>query len=247
MTRSKSLVIMLVSCVLGAGALALMGWGLASAAPHQAALNAASTSCPADAPVGVPCSSLTISEYPDSNFSTVHGPNGGAHPDWVSYSNSNLHVKAHSWVTIKVLGYDGGGSLNNAYFDHVTGTAGGTATVTDPATGTTQQVSYVNPDSIGHTFTLRGIAGSNSPFYTGVPSPKTAALLVSVPIPANNYATTDAAGYPTKPVVVTFSFMTGGAGVYQWNCEFPCGGSRLGQFGEAMSTYGYMSGTLTVK
>ena len=53
--------------------------------------------------------------------------------------------------------------------------------------------------------------------------------------------------YP-KPEVVKFSFTTGGATVYNWNCEFPCGGSREGNgFGEAMSSFGYMSGTITVE
>ena len=86
-------------------------------------------------------------------------------------------------------------------------------------------------------------------------------IFVSVPIPANDEvdlcdpaepnaeicAPQGAGYYPKKAVEVTFSFYVGGPGVYQWNCEYPCGGTRIGQFGNAMSTWGYMSGTLTVK
>ena len=94
-------------------------------------------------------------------------------------------------------------------------------------------------NDIGHTFTIRGIPGNGK------------TLFVSVPLPVNNGTKTPIqidSGEYAKPVVVKFSFTTGGAAVYEWNCEFPCGGSRLGNgFGEAMSSFGYMSGTLTVQ
>jgi hypothetical protein len=96
----------------------------------------------------------------------------------------------------------------------------------------------VDPNNVGHTFTLRGIPGSGSN------------LFVNVPLPANPSANTPLTigeGKYPRPLIVKFSFKTGSKGVYEWNCEFPCGGSREGQFGEAMSTFGYMSGTLTVK
>jgi hypothetical protein len=44
---------------------------------------------------------------------------------------------------------------------------------------------------------------------------------------------------------ITFQFVTGSTGTYAWNCEFPCG-DNYANFGGAMSTYGYMSGTLKV-
>jgi len=47
------------------------------------------------------------------------------------------------------------------------------------------------------------------------------------------------------PHVITFQFVTGGAGTYAWNCEFPCGENYAG-FGGPMSSYGYMDGTLKV-
>ena len=223
MARSKTIGVALVSVLLGAGVLSLMGFGLASAQPHQPALMASPTGTRGHV-------ALTISVYPDSQIGGNRGT-GGAHPDWVSYSNDNLVVPANSVVDMTVKQYDSGGELNNSVFGNVFGTIGNTMNVN----GT--EVSSWDPTSIGHTFTLRGISGDGT------------RLMVSVPLPfdTNKGAENNGGGVEVAPMVVKFSFKTGGKGVYQWNCEFPCGGSRQGQFGEAMSTYGYMSGTLTVK
>jgi len=223
MNKSKSLGVALASVLLGGGALALAGFALASATPHQSALNCVpSQSSPNTC-------TLTLSTFPDS-LAGVHGKGGGPHPDWVSYSNDNLVVPANTTVNVTIDQYDSGGSLNNSFFDQVMGTVGGTATIDGKV------VTSVDPTNVGHTFTLRGIPGSGKNIF------------VSVPLPAdsNTKQVTIGEGQYTTPVVVQFSFKTGSKGVYEWNCEFPCGGSREGQFGEAMSTYGYMSGTLTV-
>ena len=225
MNRSKSLGVALASVLLGGGALALAGFTLASNVPHQAQLR-----CVPDATAMNTCG-LNFSVFPDS-LAGEHGKAGGSHPDWVSYSNQNLRVPANTTVVVTIKQYDSGGALNNSCFANVIGTVGGTATVDGKV------VSQVDPNNIGHTFTLRGIPGTGSH------------LFVSVPIPANENADNSvkiADGVYSKPIVVKFSFKTGSKGVYQWNCEFPCGGSRIGQFGEAMGTYGYMSGTLNVE
>ncbi|MEI8126989.1 MAG: hypothetical protein WCG86_04125 [Actinomycetota bacterium] len=238
MSRYRSIAISIASVAVGAAAITLAGFGLASAAPHQATL------------VGTPLGretvsvngkaqklnavSLTMSAYPDSSF-TNQPHSGNAHPDWVSYSNDRLEVPAHTVVHMTIKNYDGGGNLNNDFFRNVIGTVGGTAKfdgVTAKSWNPTPGDITTSVANIGHTFTLRGTIG-NGP-----------RLFVSVPLPANQTLTDSSYG---QPVVVSFSFITGAAGVYNWNCEFPCGGSRLGQFGEAMSTFGYMSGTLTVK
>ena len=90
-------------------------------------------------------------------------------------------------------------------------------------------------DAVGHTFTLRGI-----------PSPSQPALFVSVPLLMANEENVGDNGYPV-PNIVTFSFYTGGPGLYFWNCEFPCGDGTLANFGGPMSSLGYMAGTFTVK
>jgi len=225
MNRSKSLGVALASVLLGGAVLAAGGYALASASPHQSAL-----SCVPSQSAANTCS-LHFSTFPDA-LAGEHGSNGGPHPDWVSYSNDNMVVPANTTVNVTIDQYDSGGALNNAFFDQVMGTVDGTATIDG------QTVTHVDPTQIGHTFTLRGIPGSGTN------------LFVSVPLPADNNSGTPVtigAGQYAKPVVVKFTFKTGSAGVYEWNCEYPCGGSRQGQFGEAMSTFGYMSGTLTVK
>jgi hypothetical protein len=226
MMHSKSLGVALASVLLGGGALALAGFALATATPHQTAL--VCTPIPSKAHT---CS-VHLATYPDS-LEGVHGATGGPHPDWVTYSNDNVVVPAHETIDVTIDQYDTGGAANNPYFDSVIGTNGGSDTVNGVVT------KHVGVNDIGHTFTIRGIPGNGK------------TLFVSVPLPANNASKMPVKlgiGVYPKPIVVKFSFDTGGPTVYEFNCEFPCGGSRLGNgFGEAMSSYGYMSGTFTVQ
>ena len=226
MIRSRSLGVALASVLLGGGALALAGFALATATPHQTPLT-----CTPVAGKAHTCS-VHLSTFPDS-LEGVHGASGGPHPDWVTYSNDNVVVPAHTTVDVTIDQYDSGGAANNPFFDNVVGTNGGFDTVNGV------KKTHVGVDDIGHTFTIRGIPGNGK------------TLFVSVPLPVNNGTKTPIhldSGEYAKPVVVKFSFTTGGPTVYEFNCEFPCGGSRLGNgFGEAMSSYGYMSGTFTVQ
>ena len=236
MTRSRSIGVALASIILGSGVLAAAGFALASAEPS-------STAATCEPPAVMGQCHITLNAYPDS-LAGMHGANGGSHPDWVSYMNRNVILPANSLITMTINNYDGGGSPNNDYFRKVVGTIGNAASFNGGAPS-----SYWNED-MGHTFTMRGIPG-NQPN-----------LFISVPLPANHDVDTCAAAeigslpqcaaqgtgnYPKNPSTVTFTFRTKGKGVYQWNCEFPCGGSREGQFGYAMSTFGYMAGTVTVE
>jgi hypothetical protein len=149
----------------------------------------------------------------------------------VTYSNDNVIVPSNSTIDMTIDQYDAEGSLNDTSYDQILGTIGGTATIDG------KTVSDLDDDYLGHTFTLRGIPGSG------------AKLFVSVPLPADDNSDDSVVlngVHYNKPVVVQFSFKTGSKGIYEFNCEFPCGGARSGHFGEAMSTFGYMSGTFTV-
>jgi hypothetical protein len=226
MNRSKGLGVALATVLIGGGALALGGFALATASPHQTALQCIKSTTQAHT-----CS-ITLSTFPDS-LEGVHGKGGGPHPDWVTYSNDNIDVPAHTIVDVTINQYDSGGAANNPYFDHVIGTRGGFDTVNGKKT------TKVGANDIGHTFTLHGIPGNGKYLFISVPLPLD---------PSSKFPVKIGDGAYPKPEVVKFSFMTGGPTVYNWNCEFPCGGSREGNgFGEAMSSFGYMSGTITVE
>ncbi len=247
MTRTRAMLASLLSIVIGGAVIALSGVVLATVAGPQEALIAAkagtSTVVVDGTMTTVNHEKLTISAYPDALFGDVLGGENGAHPDWVAYSNNNLVVHRNSLVTITVKQYDGGEVLNNSYFGNVVGTIDGTATVDG------QRITQWSPEHVGHTFTLRGIPGSGRDIFVSVPIPANDEVDLCDPAEPNAEicAPQGAGYYPKKAVEVTFSFYVGGPGVYQWNCEYPCGGTRIGQFGNAMSTWGYMSGTLTVK
>jgi len=224
MDRSNSLGIALASVLVVASGLGLVGFALANSGPHQTPLICAPLPGQSDT-----CS-LTMATYPDSREG-VHGKDGGSHPSWVTYSNDNVIVPANSTIDMTIDQYDPDGSLDDTIFDQVTGTIGDTATIDG------KTVSRLDDEDLGHTFTLRGIPGSGTDLYVSVPLPADNNSDDSVVLSGMNY---------NKPIVVQFSFKTGSKGIYEFNCEFPCGGARKGHFGEAMSTFGYMSGTFTV-
>ncbi len=220
-----------IAATVGGGlvVLGLTGFALSSRGPNSSELDAKVVGT-AYTPQGtLPHATLELATYPDS-MAGEHGASGGAHPDWVSYGPStNLHVPAHSLVTVTIRQYDTGGSITNAYFAKAHGTTDGTMTVDGKTeTGT-------DPEAVGHTWTLHAAPGNQDPLFVSVP----------LPAVADDAPTAKDSDYPA-PHVVTFSFITGGPGQYVWNCEFPCGDGYYAKFGGPMSTQGYMSGTLTV-
>jgi hypothetical protein len=186
---------------------------------------------------------IELSAFPDSY--ACHGsngsPGGGPHPDWVTYCPStSIKVPAHSTITVTIRQYDTGGSVHNPFFAVVRGTVGNVMYLNGKA------VQQVNPEEIGHTFTVQ------TP-----PDTHQTQLFVNVPLPGVSDTapnTQHIAGheYPT-PNVIVFRFTTGAPGQYVWHCYVPCGEGLAGEgfsgqagFGGAMATTGYMSGTLTV-
>jgi hypothetical protein len=112
----------------------------------------------------------------------------------------------------------------------VQGTIGGTETVDG------KTVTSVDPTTVSHTFTIHSIPDTNQPV-----------LYVSVPVvgEADDVKTPDF-DFPVHPIVMQFSFVTGGPGKYIWQCFDPCGYGYDG-FGGPMQTRGFMSGTVTVE
>jgi len=181
---------------------------------------------------------LTDGVYPDPINSKAHGNCAtcdGGHPTWPSYGPyTHFVLPSHSYVTITLMVYDSGVSLNTPYFGNVVGTIGGTATYDGVAK------SSLDPTSIEHTWTLHGLPTSTQD-----------SLFVNVPLPLNTDSEMKAYNAdPTKLPKghkVTFSFITGGKGEYVWNCEYPCGDTTYQGFGAVMgSATGYMSGKVSV-
>ncbi len=169
---------------------------------------------------------LAFNTYPDStgmvNGQPIH-PSGNS--SWPAYGPTNqFQVPAHSLVTVTVRQYDSGGALNNPFFATVRGTVGNIALVNG------KPVHSIDPNNVGHTFTVRGAPGVDPGFFLNVPLPA---------VPGNNQA--DNGQYES----VTFSFVSGTKGVYAWNCEFPCG-TQVAGFGGPMGAFGFMSGFIHV-
>jgi hypothetical protein len=176
--------------------------------------------------VTMPHVTLAFNTYPDASGS-VNGVaiHPGGNPSWPSYGPTNQYqVPAHALVTVTIRQYDSGGSLNDPWFDQVRGTVGGTATINGKV------VTSIDPNNVGHTFTVRGVPGTDPGFLLNVPLPA---------VPGDSQ--TDNGQHET----ITFSFISGSKGLYAWNCEFPCGTS-IASFGGPMNAYGYMSGFVHV-
>ncbi len=130
--------------------------------------------------------------------------------------STDLTFPAHSLVTITIVNDDPGDTSLPA---------GSPFNIVQGVVGGTAFVDGVaykslSPDKIAHTFTAPDLG-------------------ISVPIPGDAPA-----GH--KDISVTFSFKTGAAGQYYWQCMDPCGSNPDG-WGGPMTTVGYMKGSLTVQ
>ena len=225
---NKRLLGALGTVILGAAFIAGIGTYVASAKNDTRVL-VATPAGTISTPTGtMPHYTLDLSAYPDS-MAGSHGPSGGPHPDWVTYGPvTNFKVPAHSVITITIKQYDSGDRITNDFFASVHGTLDGTAVING------KSVTSVDSTKVGHTFTLHGLSDAKDQ------------LFVSVPLPAVPDDEVPSTGYTKTPNTITFSFVTGGAGNYVWNCEYPCGDGTVARFGGPMSTQGYMSGNFTV-
>ncbi len=150
------------------------------------------------------------------------------HPDWVSYLPTTiLKVPANSTVTVVIDQEDGASGLRNPFWSKASGIVGGKFHMTyyddngDPQEGDFSALD--DASTLGHTFAIPDLG-------------------VSVPL----LGISDAAPAGSKNVI-TFSFQTGKAGIYRWQCFVPCGAGSIYGNGNAMQTLGYMAGFLVVQ
>ncbi|MCF8539628.1 MAG: hypothetical protein K9G05_05500 [Candidatus Nanopelagicales bacterium] len=189
-----------------------------------------------DTPQGkLPHATLALSVYPNSSASVPPPKTSSAYEaNWLSgqpfYSPStSIQVPANSVVTITFTQYDTGGQIYNPYFARVHGSLDGTMTWNGDT------VKGLKHDEVAHTFTVHQYAETSQESF-----------FLSVPLPQNKAnAKADKEGYPVDPQVVTVTFVTGDAGTYVWNCEFPCG-DLYQEFSGPMQTRGWMAGTFEV-
>jgi len=182
---------------------------------------------------GPSSATLALQTFPDSQV--CHADAGAPQIDWVTYCPStHLEVPANSVITVVISNYDGATTLANDYFRQVHGTVGDVELVNN------KPMSGLDADKISHTFTLQSVPDTSYPIFVSVP-------IAAVPDDAPTPVTINGNSYP-KPNIISFQFRTGPAGTYVWHCYDPCGEDREPPFGfsGAMSTTGYMAGTLTV-
>lgn len=147
---------------------------------------------------------------------TIEAKKPGSTVDGPSYMpDTALTVPANSLVTVTIVNNDAGDTSLPANSPF--------AKVTGVESGSAyvDGVAYnsLTVDKVAHTFTIPSLG-------------------VNVPIPGDVPA-------GQKDISVTFSFRTGAAGVYMWQCMDPCGSDPVG-WGGPMSMKGYMMGSLTV-
>jgi hypothetical protein len=171
---------------------------------------------------------------------TVGSIGFGPHPLWVSYlvqdgSGKWIHstiwkLPAHSTIHVTIWQYDSPGPLRNFVWGGVTGVNGGA----EYANGVRTTLS--NPDgnnAPGHTFTVPQL-GINIPLIGATATAKTPLCSLAPCTPSDPH------------VKITFSFQTGAAGLFRWQCFVPCALGYLDGNGGPMGTVGYMGGFLDV-
>lgn len=188
-----------------------------------------------DTPEGtLPHYELTLDIYPQSSAAVPPPPEGPLTAASLEgqpfyHPSTTIQVPANSAITIHFHQYDSGGQIYNPYFAKVHGTMDGTMKHNGKV------VTEIDSNNVAHTFTVHQYPEAGQPN-----------LFLSVPLPqVPSSVKTNKDGYPVTPEKVSVTFITGDAGTYVWNCEFPCG-DLYQEFGGPMQTRGWMAGTFEV-
>lgn len=169
-------------------------------------------------PVGTPAAVTAVAlPHVSVNLSILTGKMLGK-PGWPQYTPAEFTVPAHSLVTVTIRNFDSGQAQVPAAYLRVQGTVGGTIAVAHGVRGNVAVLPVTH---------LSAVAANDVAHTFTVP-----ALGLNVPIPPAS--------------TVTFSFRTGAAGSYAWQCFAPCGTGPTGWSG-AMAALGYMQGHITVQ
>jgi hypothetical protein len=158
------------------------------------------------------------------------------HPSWVSYLVKNqsgawvhstiFQLPANSTVHVVIINFDGDSGLRNPFLSQPRGLVGGIRV-------NGQRVPALNPDLVSHTFSVPDLGLSVPIKGVADNAPKQCAVAAPCPLSAAH-------------TVTTFTFHTGKAGWYRWQCFVPCAAGWLMGNGGPMQTVGYMDGFLHV-
>jgi hypothetical protein len=174
-----------------------------------------------------PRASLTLQTVPSLGF--------GPHPDWVSYlardgqgkwhHSTVLTVPANSLVKMTIYQFDTATGLRNPYW-------GGPRGIVGEMTVDGKPVTTLDPDLASHTFAIPDLSLS-------IP-------LKGVADDAKNQCSVAPCTLADAHTTITFTFRTGKAGTYRWQCFVPCAAGFILGFGGPMQSVGYMDGYLNV-
>ena len=158
------------------------------------------------------------------------------HPDFVSYLVRDTHGKwlrrtvlrlpANATVHVTIYNFDGASGLRNPLYARPQGIDGNSFQLDGKATD------VINPDDTSHTFAV--------PAY-GLVVP-----LTGVADNAKNQCGYAPCAMSMAHHTITFTFHTGKAGHYRWQCFVPCAAGWIDGFGGPMQTIGYMDGFIDV-
>jgi hypothetical protein len=163
------------------------------------------------------------------------GPKLSPNENWVSYlvrengvwkRSTVWTLPANATVHVTIYNYDGKSGLRNPFMAQARGIDGGHFVVDGKA------MSSFNPDDASHTFAIPD-------------------LHVIVPVFGVADDAKNQCGFaPCDPsmahTTTTFTFHTGKAGHYRWQCFVPCAAGFVYGFGGPMQTIGYMDGFVNV-
>ncbi|HLX21205.1 MAG TPA: hypothetical protein VKR23_13735 [Gaiellaceae bacterium] len=158
------------------------------------------------------------------------------HPDYVSYLVRNTSGKwirrtvwrlpANATVHVTIYNFDGDSGLRNPLYARPQG-VDGNAFLLDG-----KRTVVINPDDTSHTFAV--------PAY-GLVVP-----LSGVADDAKNQCGYAPCALSMAHRTIQFTFHTGKAGHYRWQCFVPCAAGWIDGFGGPMQTIGYMDGFIDV-
>jgi hypothetical protein len=158
------------------------------------------------------------------------------HPDYVSYLIRNTKGKwerrtvwrlpANATVHVTIYNFDGASGLRNPLYGRPQGVDGNVMTVDG------KTLSVLPPDDASHTFAV--------PAY-GLVVP-----VAPVADDAKNQCGYAPCALSMAHRTIKFTFHTGKAGHYRWQCFVPCAAGWIDGFGGPMQTIGYMDGFLNV-